>query len=208
MMFRLLPLALAALVLAAPAASAAGRGDPNDPLWPCVQRKVPELDLGAVWTGPAIDPKALDWRKDRKVADLVAYLVQRRVPLDEADKAVTGLAAEAGPRKAETLKLLFAGLFDRLNAERKEVMAGIDRFGRKQIAFAESLKQRNAELDKLRNDKTVDFAKIQAAADEVLWETRVFDERQKSLTYVCEVPVIIEQRLFHLGKTIAGALKQ
>ena len=36
----------------------------------------------------------------------------------------------------------------------------------------------------------------------LLWQTRVFDERRQSLTYVCEVPVLIEQRMFALGRLL------
>ena len=34
----------------------------------------------------------------------------------------------------------------------------------------------------------------------------MFDERQKSLSFVCEVPTIIERRLFALARLIEGEL--
>jgi hypothetical protein len=197
---------VAVLAFAAPA-GAAGRGDPSDPNWPCVQRKVPEIDLGAVWTGPAIDPAAADWESEPGLPDLVAYLAQRRVTLQEADDAVTRFADESAERRAERLTLLFAGLFERLNLERKDVMNGIDRYATKQRRMAEALKARNTELETLRNDPKTDFSVLQAKTDEIHLENRIFDERQRALTFVCEVPVLIEQRLFHLGKTIVAALK-
>jgi hypothetical protein len=36
---------------------------------------------------------------------------------------------------------------------------------------------------------------------------RVFSERQQSLTLACEVPVLIEQRLFELGREIRSRMK-
>ena len=43
----------------------------------------------------------------------------------------------------------------------------------------------------------------QAAAEERYnWDVRVFAERQQSLPLACEVPVLIEQRLFELGRAI------
>ena len=36
------------------------------------------------------------------------------------------------------------------------------------------------------------------------WDQRIFTERQQSLTYVCETPVILEQRAFALGRIIAA----
>ncbi len=198
-------LALAAsLALASPSRAA---GDPNDPAWPCVQRKVPDLSLATVWAGPEIDLTA-PWQADLEVARLAQDLAQRRVSLEDADQTITDFAARAGAAKSYRLKLLFAGLFTVLDQERKDVIAGIDRFGAKQIAVAGDLKARNAALDALRSDPKADPAAVSAKTDEVLWDTRVFEDRQRSLTYVCEVPVLIEQRLFHLGKTIAQAIKE
>lgn len=204
-MRRSLFLVLAATVAAAPAA-AANRPDPGDPNWPCVQRKVPEIDAASLWTGPPIDPAAR-WSDDAEIAQLVDYLGQRRVSLDDAKAAVKDFAAKAGDEKGERLTLLFTGLFDRLNRERKEVMSGIDRFAVKQRKMADDLKKKNSDLETLRNDQTVAFETLQAKTDEVTLENRIFDERQKSLTYVCEVPVTIEQRLGQLARAIQTAMK-
>ena len=195
---------LAGLALSSPAMAF---GDPNDPNWPCVQRKVVELSPAATWTGPAFDPATLTWEDDPAVRQLVGYLAQRRVPLSEAETAIREFAEKAGASKPETMTAVYAGLFETLNAERKEVINGIGRFARKQTDFAANVKQRQADLDKLRNDPNTEYATLAAKTDEVLWETRVFEERQKSLTFVCEVPVIIEQRLFSLGKVISDTLK-
>ena len=40
----------------------------------------------------------------------------------------------------------------------------------------------------------------------VQWDTRVFEDRRRALTYVCEAPVLIEQRLGALARTIAAAM--
>jgi len=206
MMKALLVAALLAAVAAAPAA-AANRADPNDPDWPCVQIKVPELDLGQVWNGPPLDPATSGWDQDPKVHDLVGYLAQRRVGFDEADGKIADFAAAAGDARADELGKLFSGLFVKLNAERKDVMAGLDRFARKQKDFAARLKDMDGELNKMQADPKTPFDQLQAKNDDVQWQLRVFDERQKALTFVCEVPTIIEQRLFHLGKTIAKGMK-
>jgi hypothetical protein len=34
------------------------------------------------------------------------------------------------------------------------------------------------------------------------WETRIFEDRQCVIKFVCEVPTAIDQRLFALGRTI------
>jgi hypothetical protein len=38
------------------------------------------------------------------------------------------------------------------------------------------------------------------------WDLRIFEDRRHSLTYACEVPVLIEQRLFALGREIQNHL--
>jgi len=42
--------------------------------------------------------------------------------------------------------------------------------------------------------------------ERLLWDTRVFDERLQSLSYVCESPVLLEQRLFALSRHIMNHL--
>jgi hypothetical protein len=44
--------------------------------------------------------------------------------------------------------------------------------------------------------------KIDELSNEVLWETRIFEDRQRVVKYVCEVPTEIDKRLFALGRTI------
>lgn len=198
---------LALFAVAAVPAAAANRPDPSDPNWPCVQRKVPELDAASVWSGPAIDPAGTRWQDDPEIVTLVDYIAQRRVPFEEADAAVKDFASKAGAARSERLALLFTGLFDRLNRERKDVMSGIDRFATKQRSMADKLKAENAELEVLRNDGKTAFEVLQAKLDEVTLANHIFDDRQKSLTFVCEVPVLIEQRLGHLGRTIEASMK-
>ena len=42
--------------------------------------------------------------------------------------------------------------------------------------------------------------------DKLRWDTRIYQDRQKSLTYVCESPVILEQRAFAVARMIAAEL--
>ena len=53
-MMRMMILALAAAATRT-AWSAAHAADPRYPDWPCVQAKVPEVSVAAVWEGPPID---------------------------------------------------------------------------------------------------------------------------------------------------------
>jgi hypothetical protein len=37
------------------------------------------------------------------------------------------------------------------------------------------------------------------------WGTRIYEDRRKTIRYVCDVPTVIERRLFTLGRAIAHA---
>ena len=61
--------------------------DPRFPDWPCVQIKVPEISVAAVWSGPSIDDVGTAWETDPTITNLVARVAARRTPLDEAEAA-------------------------------------------------------------------------------------------------------------------------
>ena len=42
--------------------------------------------------------------------------------------------------------------------------------------------------------------------EQQLWDTRIYDEREQSLVFVCEQPVLLEQRLFRIGREIMAHL--
>jgi hypothetical protein len=192
------------LVSAAGAATAATRTDPD---WPCIQRKVPELSLGQVWNGPELPASAGDWSKDRDISMLVKELAARRLPIDKAQaqiqKFATALSVE---QKSARLTMLVQGLFDHMNQERSQVISGIARYAHKQLELAARLRKEASELDALRAQPNADAQQIELRTYRLTWETRVFEERVQSLTYVCEVPTLIEQRLYALSKSIMGAL--
>jgi hypothetical protein len=175
-------------------AHAAETGD-----WPCIQRKVPELSLAAMWTGPELGDAAKTWSGDATLKDLVPRLARRRTPLDEAAKLVSDFAGKA---TRPQLLALFGGLFETLNSERKRVLEGIERYGRKQKALAERIRKAQDELPKWKDDESGKYEELQ---DQIAWDTRIFEERQKSLTFVCEVPILIERRAFDLAHKIAAA---
>ena len=168
--------------------------------WPCVQARVPSLTPAVVWAGPPFE-EGLDWEEDAAVAALVGRLSQRRVPVEEAEAEIAAFAEEAG---AERLTLLFAGLFETMDAERSAVVAGIERYARRQVAEADAIRAEAAALDGLR--ERADPAEITRAEEALDWRIRIFDERRGALGYACEVPRLIEQRLFSLGRTVASEI--
>ena len=197
------------LILAAAATctmwSAAYAADPRYPDWPCVQAKVPEISIAAVWEGPPIDAVGEAWKNDAKVKELVARLAARRTPLEDAQKTAEDFVAASGADKTEKAKLLFAGLFQELNQQRTEVMDGIERIAKKEKDLAEEIRGDRAALGEAQDAATPDPQKITDLAGRLDWGTRIFEERRKTIRYDCEVPTAIERRLFALGRAIAQA---
>ncbi|MBN9244384.1 MAG: hypothetical protein J0I98_16480 [Mesorhizobium sp.] len=195
----------AAALLGTAAYAAAATGDPD---WPCQQRKVPQLSLGQVWNGPDLPKAAGDWSHDGTVSALVEDVAARRMPLDEARQRIRDFAAGLPQDQLEPkLTMLMQGLFDHMDEERSQVISGIGRYARKQIEMAASLRKESAVVDALRAKADADPDDVERQTDRLNFATRVYQERVQSLTYVCDVPTLIEQRLYQLAKTVAETLK-
>src|SRR6266516_4572793 len=176
--------------------------DPRFPDWPCNQIKVPEISIAAVWSGPSIDDVGNAWEEDPTIRDLVARLAARRTPLDAAQKAIADFITGNDREREQKARAIFAGLFATLNAERSQVMNGIERFSRQQTAFADRIRAEIAELRGLQDVPDRDQNKLEELANRIDWDTRIFEERRKTIAYACEVPILVERRLFALARMI------
>jgi hypothetical protein len=199
MKWRLATLALLAVAVSTAPCLAA---DPRYPDWPCAQAKVPEISLAAVWAGPPLGDASDKWKDDAKVSALVTKLAARRFPIEEAQKEITDFLAGSAAEKATAGKLLFAGLFDTLNAQRSSVMNGLERVMRKQREAADKVRSDTIALQALQDAKPPDQAKVDELGNQLTWETRIFEDRRRVVKFVCEVPTAIDQRLFALGRAI------
>jgi hypothetical protein len=194
--------AITALLAAVMSADVGIAADPRYPDWPCAQAKVPEISLAAVWAGAPLDDIKDKWKDDAKVSALVSKLSARKLPLEEAQKAVTEYLTAAAADKATQGKLLFAGLFDTLNSQRASVMNGLERVMRKQREAADKIRADTLALQALQDAPNPDPAKVEEFGNQLVWETRIFEDRRRVVKFVCEVPTAIDQRLFALGRTI------
>jgi hypothetical protein len=59
-----------------------------------------------------------------------------------------------------------------------------------------------ANLRELQDKPDADQSEIKNLASEIEWSTRIFEDRRKTIRYVCEVPSALEQRVFALARTI------
>jgi hypothetical protein len=196
---RLMFYAIAVLCAGSRVAEAA---DPRYPDWPCAQAKVPDISIAAVWDGPPIEQAQNGWPNDQAIKSLVARLAARRLPIEEAQKNITEFLAGSGTAKADKGALLFAGLFETLNRQRTDVMNGLERLQRSQRELADRIKSDVSTLHELQDKPQPDQAKLDEFGGRIEWSTRIFEDRRKSVRYACEVPIIIERRLFALGRTI------
>jgi hypothetical protein len=170
--------------------------------WPCVQRRVVELSVAQVWAGPPIDQAASHWRDDQDVASLVRSLASRRTSLDQASRAIERFGHAAGPDRDAKLTLLFTGIFELINAERRRLINGIERYAGRQRSLADQISE-TARI--LRQDSPPPPERT-ALEQKLQWDTRIYDERNQALTYVCESPVLLEQRVYALSQEISRHL--
>src|ERR1700746_2350782 len=193
---------LGALVVLAASQQACLAAAPRYPDWPCAQAKVPDISLPAVWAGPPLDDVQNKWKDDSKVNALVAKVAARRTPREEAEKNIKDYLSASANDKVTAGKLLFAGLFDTLNAERSTVMNGLERVMRKQRGEADKIRTHTIALPAWQSGASPDQQKVDELSNQLLWETRIFEDRRKVVKFVCEVPTMIDQRLFALGRVI------
>ena len=173
-----------------------------------MQIKVPELSVASVWAGPPVDAYLANWSADPEVADLAPRLMQRRLSLDEAKVDIASFAEKAGAQKQPKLLALFAGLFDEANRERGSVLAGLDRFGHRQKELAASIRAENEKLQAMQSPASADEKQVTDQQNRLTLDLQVFQDRRQSISYACEAPSLIDQRLFALSRAIQAALQQ
>ena len=199
-------LAIATVTLFTPQAFAQFKGK-TDLDWPCQQIKTPTFSLASVWAGPELNLDSQDWRNESDVADLEAQMAQRRVPIADVGAAITAFKAKAGPDANAKLLRAFAAAFADLSQQRSQIVNGLDRIGHKQKALADRIRAENAAVQKPSDPNHDGQAPPGADSQErLLWDLRVFDDRRQTVTYVCEAPTLIEQRIGEIARAVQQAL--
>lgn len=199
---------LAALVMPAMAMPSFAR-DESTPDWPCIQRKVLNIAVGQVWDGPPIkDLKG--WWSDKPTLELINLLAARRTSKEDAEKAIKAFAAaQPDDKRDAALTLVFAGLLDKVNATRRGVINGIEKYFKAQEKRALKIEEMGSELAKLQEAADKDAAskeKYEKAKTDYDWASRIFQERQSNMPLACEVPVLIDQHLFQVAQLIRQSM--
>ena len=73
--------------------------------------------------------------------------------------------------------------------------------------FSDHIRSTILQLRELQDRRNADQGTIDELTNRVEWDTRILEERRKTMNFVCEVPVLIEQRLFALARAIQQSLE-
>ncbi len=198
-----LGLAIVAGSAAQASAQTSGKADPD---WPCPQVKVTAFSLASIWDGPQLDLNSQSWRDDPEIADLVAKMSQRRVPIADVEAAIADFKAKAGADADAKLLRAFAAAFEDLSEQRSRILAGLDRFGRKQRAMADRIRAEADAVQKSADQNQNGQTASSDSQERLQWDLRVFDDRRQTVRYVCETPTLIEQQIGAIARAVQKAL--
>lgn len=196
MMFRK-TLVFAALLGASPVWAA----DFSDPTWPCVQRKVERLSVGLMWPQPIPETVPEDAALRGAIDALATRLSMRRIPVQDIRPEVAAFAATQDDAPA-LLGLVFDDVFDSLSSRRSQIISGIGEFSLSQIALSERIEAARREMDAEMAKDEPDFDRVDALEEQLDWDQTIYSDRQQSITYLCETPVLLEKRLFEIAQML------
>ncbi len=177
--------------------------DFSDPTWPCIQRKVERLSLGLMWPEPAEAITLSDTQKPA-VRELAAALSLQRVDMEYAGQLVADFAQAHGTQR-DLMQAVFSEVFDTISKRRTRIINGIGNVSTGQIALAERIDATRTEMDRLMDADAPDYDAVDALEEQLDWDDRIYRERQQSVTYLCESPVLLEKRLFALASLLQSA---
>lgn len=199
MMQRTAALGLALMLLSGAAPSDKDKATAG---WPCeaVPEKLPSFSH--YWPERNAEAIARNWRADSTNAALVAQIAPRSMSEDEAIARVRARAANAKDRQ-QAMAALVAGLVETISVERQAIITGIYRFNARQGHLAKRIEDGYQQSDQLpgkqqAGDQRADFQ------DQLDWDIRIFEDRQRMLPIICKQPAILEARL----KTLSDAARQ
>lgn len=176
----------------------------DDPTWPCQQRKVETLSLGLMWPGAGANGTEETARIDLppEARELAGRLELRRTSLDEAEQLVSAFTESHPGVTPQLMEAVFSDVFERLGKHRRKIIAGIGRYSAKQIELARKIDATRAEMDEIMARDDPDFDRVDKLEEQLDWDERVYHDRARSLTYVCETPVLIEKRLYAIAQIL------
>jgi len=195
--------ALALSLVAAPGLAA----DFSDPTWPCIQRKVENLSIGLMWTHPLPETPVSDPETRREIDRLAAKMALRRLEVESLRPEIEAFAArhDGSP---DILGRVFRDVFDTLSTRRGKVVSGIEDFSLGQIELSKRIEAAHTEMANLMQAETPDYDRIDALEEQLDWDQVIYSDRQSTITYLCETPTLIEQRLYSLSQILRQQIRE
>ena len=189
----------------------AQRAAAGPPDWPCVQRLIPELAWGTLWTGPSLDELEQEWWEDDEIARVARFAISRSTPEEQALSRVSEFVESIDPSDAaaeQRLTQLFAGLYELTNRERRRTIDRIRGASRAQMARLDTISGMVDELETQRSnaDSTTDQTEADRLAEALFWEQRTFQHRQQALPALCEQPYLLEEQLSRMVRVIMARM--
>ena len=128
---------------------------------------------------------------------------RRATPLDEAEKAIKEFLAASASDKADERK---APVRRPVRHAQRPALLGHERARARDAQAArgrrEDPRRHARSCRRCRARRRATSTKIDELGNQLVWETRIFEDRRQVVKFVCEVPTAIDQRLFALGRTI------
>ncbi|MCI0752195.1 hypothetical protein [Teichococcus vastitatis] len=179
----------------------------SDPDWPCVQRLVPVLSAGSIWSGPPL-PEGDSWRQAPEVAALVTRIAPRAVAEPEGLRAIEGFAAPLSPEARRRLvPLAVAGTLAETNRARSGLIESIRGFARRQRGLAKTVQRLSEQLDAADAEARGEAAARRAELQQRLFfATKTFQDAERTMRYMCEAPVRLESRFGAYARAFQAAL--
>lgn len=193
-------------ICAAGLSGPADAADFSDPTWPCVQRKVQNLSMGLMWPVLLEGEAEYDVATSAAIAELADTLALRRIALEDLTLAVTAFA-EAHNGDADILGRVFERVFNTLATRRSRIINGIGEFSLGQIALAEKIDGMRVAMDTEMAQDAPDFDKVDALEEQLDWDQVIYTDRQQSITYLCETPVLLEKRLYAVARLLQNEVR-
>ncbi len=180
------------------------------PDWPCIQQFVEEVAPAVIWAGPDPTPFASKWQEAPHVVNLVRQLT------DDSDsesldyhKLISEFSSSLPTNsKNEDLTSLFYGVWETFNDRRKRYMRKIIKYAKHQREVSYQLANLLEEIENFdtQSDAAQQAEEFQELEERVNWHMRIFDKREKAIIFLCERPILIEERLGEVARAIYSVL--
>lgn len=180
--------------------------DFSDPSWPCVQRKVDNLSVGLMWPQPIPEAQPEDESIRHDIAFLAEKLSLRSLTVESLEADVDAFTAQHGGDPA-LLGLVFDEVFDGMSRRRTRIIHGIGDFSMGQIGLSEKIEAARVAMDTEMALDDPDFDKVDALEEQLDWDQTIYSDRQQSISYLCETPVLLERRLYAIAQMLSARIE-